>query len=30
MNYMRDLKEIRQLHYGPACQKGIKKGGKEI
>ena len=33
MNYMRgftDLKEQRQLHYEPACQKDTKEGDKEI
>ena len=25
-----NLKELRQLHYGSACQKGIKEGNKEI
>lgn len=28
-NFM-DLKEERQLHYKPACQKAIKKGDKAI
>jgi hypothetical protein len=33
MNYMRgftDLKEQRQLHYEPACQKTIKERDREI
>jgi hypothetical protein len=33
MNYMRgftDLKEQRQLHCEPACQKSTKEGDKEI
>ncbi|KRY64223.1 hypothetical protein T11_16662 [Trichinella zimbabwensis] len=25
-----DLKEQRQLHYEPACQKDTKEGDKEI
>lgn len=33
MNYMRDfmdLKEQRQLHHKPDCQKDIEEGDKEI
>jgi hypothetical protein len=33
MNYMRgftDLKEQRQLHHEPVCQKNIKEGDKEL
>jgi hypothetical protein len=33
MNFIRsltDLKEQRQLHYKPACQKDTKEGDKEI
>jgi hypothetical protein len=33
MNYIRrftDLKEERQLHYEPACQKDTKEGNKKI
>jgi hypothetical protein len=33
MNYIRDftdVKEQRQQHYEPTCQKDIKEGDKEI
>jgi hypothetical protein len=33
MNFIRnfiDIKEQRQLHYEPVCQKDTKKGDKEI